>query len=127
MFVCCSISVLKNETSCTQNEEESGALVGAKEAAIAEQAKAVATVEAEAAKAEKGYLSLQKEYQGMCAGVATDREESRTLTDQVRIVSTVYEDGIGVLFLLLSYSNRMCCSWLLHAGGGSGRRKEGAL
>ncbi|CAM9840030.1 unnamed protein product [Ectocarpus sp. 8 AP-2014] len=66
------------------NEEESGAAVVAKETAIKEQAKAVEAAEAAVEKAEGEHGSLQKEYQDMCAGVATEKEDSRTLTDQAR-------------------------------------------
>ncbi|CAM9771112.1 unnamed protein product, partial [Ectocarpus sp. 4 AP-2014] len=67
-----------------KNEEESGAAVVAKETAIKEQAKAVEAAEAAVEKAEGEHASLQKEYQDMCAGVATEKEDSRTLTDQAR-------------------------------------------
>lgn len=55
----------------------------AKEAAIAEQIKAVDAAEASLKEAEEEHARLQEEYQGMCAGVASSKEESRTLTDQV--------------------------------------------
>ncbi|CAM9426844.1 unnamed protein product, partial [Ectocarpus sp. 12 AP-2014] len=67
-----------------KNEEESGAAVVTKETAIEEQAKAVKAAEAAVEKAEGEHASLQKEYQDMCAGVATEKEDSRTLTDQAR-------------------------------------------
>lgn len=66
-----------------QNEEESGAAVAAKEVAVAEQVKAVTAAETAVQEADAEHARLQKEYQGMCAGVATEKEESRTLTDQV--------------------------------------------
>lgn len=66
-----------------QNEAESGDAVKAKEAAITEQAKAVGAAEGRLKKAEAEHACLQEEYQGMCAGVASKKEESRTLTDQV--------------------------------------------
>ncbi|CAM9477580.1 unnamed protein product, partial [Ectocarpus sp. 6 AP-2014] len=67
-----------------KNEEESGAAVLAKETAIKEQAKAVEAAGAAVETAEGEHGSLQKEYQDMCAGVATEKEDSRTLTDQAR-------------------------------------------
>lgn len=69
--------------STAQNEEESGVAVAEKEAAIAEHVKVVGAAEAALEKADTEHSSLHKEYQGMCAGVATEKEESRTLTDQV--------------------------------------------
>lgn len=44
----------------------------------------VETAEAVVKEAEEEHARLQKEYQDMCAGVATEKEGSRTLTDQVR-------------------------------------------
>lgn len=46
----------------------------------------VGAAEATVEKADAEHSCLQKEYQGMCAGVATDKEESRTLTDQVCVL-----------------------------------------
>lgn len=43
----------------------------------------VGAAEATVEKADAEHSCLQKEYQGMCAGVASEKEESRTLTDQV--------------------------------------------
>ena len=48
------------------------------------QVKVVETAEAVVKEAEEEHARLQKEYQDMCAGVATEKEGSRTLTDQVR-------------------------------------------
>ncbi|CAN0229623.1 unnamed protein product, partial [Ectocarpus sp. 12 AP-2014] len=78
-----------------KNEEESGAAVVAKEMAIKEQAKAVEAAEAAVEKAEGEHASLQKEYQDMCAGVATEKEDSRTLTDQARNFQEI--EGIAEL------------------------------
>ncbi|CAM9891855.1 unnamed protein product, partial [Laminaria digitata] len=60
-----------------------GDAVKAKEAAIAEQTKVVEAAEASLKEAEEEHARLQEEYQGMCAGVASNKEESRTLTDQI--------------------------------------------
>lgn len=68
-----------------QNEAESGAALAAKEAAIADQALAVEAAEKAAKAAEEEHERLQTEYQGMCAGVATGKEDSQTLTDRVRL------------------------------------------
>eukprot|EP00903_Cladosiphon_okamuranus_P020312 g18637.t1 len=66
-----------------KNEEESGAAVAAKEAAIVDQVKVLETAAAAVKEAEAEHARLQKEYQDMCAGVATEKEGSRTLTDQI--------------------------------------------
>lgn len=49
----------------------------------AHQVKVVETAEAAGKEAEAEHARLQKEYKDMCAGVATEKEGSRTLTDQV--------------------------------------------
>lgn len=48
------------------------------------QVRIVETAEAAVKEAEAEHARLQKEYQDMCAGVATEKEGSRTLTDQVK-------------------------------------------
>lgn len=53
------------------------------QAAVADHVKVIAAAEAMVKETEGEHGALQKEYQEMCAGVATNKEESRTLTDQV--------------------------------------------
>lgn len=67
----------------SQNEEESSTLIVAKKSAIEAQVKVIEDAERASKEAEEKHSSLQSEYQGMCAGVATEKEDSRTLTDQV--------------------------------------------
>ncbi|CAM9911302.1 unnamed protein product [Pylaiella littoralis] len=74
------VKALESAKKC---EEESGAAVSAKEGAIEAQAKVVEAAEAAVNGAEAEHASLQKEYQDMCAGVATEKDDTRTLTDQI--------------------------------------------